>query len=383
MADPLAAAGPSMLLLARRSVNAAAHSRMADQSAWATLTARLTSARENPATDIELAERADGLAAALADRAEVGGVETRDASTGLIHAPSELSAAPASAGRDATLAAGWSAPTHEHCLVIYTTPDDLPAVERALEHLCALFSLAAHTSSTVHRGEGADDWRDEWKRHYKRQYFAGGRLLLRPTWLERQPEDPELEVRLDPGRAFGTGLHETTRLCLEAAARHCLAVVQPSDAAAQTRARSPIESILDLGCGSGILGIACLRILDGRASCHFADIENEAVEATRENLCENHLDDARVQLTCGTLADLGSGPFDLVLANIRPEVLIPSAADIAQAVVPGGTLILGGILQEEAAKVNASYIGTGHELTLESREALGDWVSLTYQRTRD
>ena len=176
------------------------------------------------------------------------------------------------------------------------------------------------------------DWEREWLKDFGPMRF-GRRLWVCPTGS--QPEQPDaVVVRLDPGLAFGTGTHATTAMCLE--------WLDSLDLAGKT--------LLDYGCGSGVLAIAALKL--GCKHAHAMDIDPQAVLATRLNAAENgvqgHLDVA------GAADDI-EGDFDVVVANILAGPLAELAADIAGHVRPGGRLGLSGILSEQAEEVREAY----------------------------
>ena len=127
-------------------------------------------------------------------------------------------------------------------LIVYTAPAALDGLRPRIDRLAAALNLTLDVEAAV---RDDDDWRDSWKQFYAPIILGGGALLLRPSWIPRRPDDPEREIVLDPGRAFGTGQHESTRLCL--------------DLACGLEGRSPAQ-VLDLGCGSGILAIAAARL---------------------------------------------------------------------------------------------------------------------------
>jgi ribosomal protein L11 methyltransferase len=184
-----------------------------------------------------------------------------------------------------------------------------------------------------------DEWRDVWK-----QYFAPrrvGKFVIVPSWEKYAAAADEVIIDMDPGRAFGTGGHPSTRLCLLAISE--LPVV---------------ERFLDVGCGSGVLAIGCARMFP-EASGLGVDVDADSVEVSRENALRNGVRE-RISLSTTPVQEV-HGPFDLVLANILPDVLIPLAGAIAARVAPGGTLILSGILRELADGVEAEYVGLGME----------------------
>ena len=187
---------------------------------------------------------------------------------------------------------------------------------------------------------------------------------MRPSWLARRDDDPPLELVLDPGRAFGTGQHETTRLCLDV-------LVALADACAAPR------RVLDLGCGSGILALAAARLFPA-ASVLAADNDPEAADTSAENAAMNQLED-RLEIRATTVLALPDG-FDLILANIRPSVLIPIAGDVARRLARGGTLVLSGILGEEADDVLAAYAEAG--LAAVGQRDLNEWCALVLRAPR-
>lgn len=279
-----------------------------------------------------IADLLDSLGAMLAEHDEVGGVETRDPTT--LEGPERPE------------------------VVIYTVPDAMARVEERARGLARELGLDARFEAEVHEG---DAWRDRWKEFYAPQILGHKTLLLRPSWIERRDDDPAREIVIDPGRAFGTGLHETTRLCLDR-------LVEAFEAG-RTFAR-----VLDLGCGSGILALAAARLFD-RAPVLAVDLDPEATATTGENVALNALENRIFTLT-GTVDAVDDARFDLVVANIRTEVLVPGAAAIAGRV--GRTLLLSGILRLEADDVANAYAATG--LVERPRTTLGDWVGLHFER---
>lgn len=298
-----------------------------DAEPWATLEIRLRDAGDG---DWNAAgERLEALAALIADDDRALGVETRDMST-------------------------LGQTTLHPELVVYTRPDALEGLGELATRLADDLRLALALVPTVRHD---DDWRDTWKQFYAPIVFGAGALLLRPSWLARRPGDPALELVLDPGRAFGTGQHETTRLCVDA-------LVDLS------RETSP-HNVLDLGCGSGILALAAARLFP-RARVTAVDNDPEATDTTRENAEHNTLAD-RLEIATATAAEL-TGAFDLILANIRPSVLVPIAGQVAARLAPGGLVVLSGILGDEADEVLPAYAAVG--LHLHARADLNEWCAL-------
>lgn len=301
---------------------------------WATLT--ITLAPET--VDADARFRLDELGAILAMRDDVDGVQTL---------------APELDPKSASTEIG---------LCVFTRPHELASLEPVATSLLEAHDLTATLQPAVHDDER---WHDAWKAFYRPLRFGDNTLLVRPSWIERQPDDPTLEVRLDPGRAFGTGLHPTTQLCIE---RLCTLAAQ---------GHTPV-SLLDLGCGSGILAMAALRLFPELRRLVAIDNDPEATETTRENAALNELA-SRLTVVTGTLHEAPPERFDLIVANIRPEVLIPIAPDLADALSEGGQLTVSGILPEESHEVDAAYRAAGWRRIGETRHFDG-WSSLDLER---
>jgi ribosomal protein L11 methyltransferase len=229
-------------------------------------------------------------------------------------------------------------------------PDAVARTEQALGHLRA-FDLRPMSGLTVTQVEDAD-WATKWREGYAPMRI--GRVTLVPTWLA-VPPDAELVIRLDPGMAFGTGLHPTTRGCLE-----LLHEVRPMPA-----------DVLDVGTGSGILALAALRL--GARRVVGWDIDRLAVEAATANAAANDLS-ARFEARLGTLPDRADERFPLVLANLVATVLVELAPRLADHTAARGTLLASGIIDTRADEVVAALVAAG--FSVEERRADGDWVSL-------
>jgi ribosomal protein L11 methyltransferase len=234
--------------------------------------------------------------------------------------------------------------------------DSVDATERALWHLQA-FGLRPVGALQVTPVDDAQ-WMDGWKAHYAPQRI--GRLLIVPTWLDEPSSEGEVALRLDPGMAFGTGLHPTTR--------GCLTLLQDL---------APMPSrLLDVGCGSGVLSLAALRLGAERAVC--LDTDPIAVEATRANAAANSLAD-RVEVRLGTLPLQPPGaPFPLLLANLVATVLVDLAVPLSNHVQLGGTLLASGIIEPRVGEVTDALAAAG--FVERSRQHDGEWISLRLER---
>ena len=240
------------------------------------------------------------------------------------------------------------------------------AAERDLGHLQAfgLRPVGEVRTREVHE----EDWARAWKRHFP-VLRVGRRLVIRPTWRRHRATGREVVLALDPGMAFGTGLHPTTRLCLAAVER-----------LAETGQLAGAR-VLDLGCGSGILALAAARL--GARAVLGLDTDPVAVEATGANARRNRL--ARiVRPRLGSLPAPGQ-PYDIVLANLVAALLVGMAGDLYMALRPGsgaagsgGRLLAGGIIVEREPEVRRALAAAG--LHMVDRDQEGDWVALEAER---
>lgn len=245
-------------------------------------------------------------------------------------------------------------------------PADDEATQQKIEIALLLLSRDGSISEPLTRLLQHRDWAEAWKEHFP-LLRMGQRLVVAPTWREHRAATDEVVIRLDPGMAFGTGLHATTRLCMVALE----GLVQPGD------------RVLDVGTGSGILAIAAARLGAGAVSA--VDVDPICVQVTAENAALNGVAD-RVSAALGTL-DTGGAPrvplvqetgYDLVLANILAEVIIDMAHDLLRVVRSGGRLVVSGILAEKAADVADALAHEG--LHLDEQLLDNGWAALIATR---
>ena len=205
-----------------------------------------------------------------------------------------------------------------------------------------------------------EDWWESWKAHF-RPTVVSSRLAVCPSWEAWNPPSPEIRViRMDPGRAFGTGTHETTRLCLGALDRWL--------------AEEPADTLLDVGSGSGILSIGASLLGVGRVVA--VDVDPVASQATRENAARNGAADVIVAV-CADLRAI-RGTYPLVVANILYEVLLGLAPLLSERVTPGGRLLLSGMLRPELPSAVSVYARFG--LLAEGNAAEGEWGALLLRK---
>lgn len=187
------------------------------------------------------------------------------------------------------------------------------------------------------------EWRDAWKRHFRAARLSD-RIAVVPSWDTFETRPGDVVISLDPGQAFGTGLHASTRLCLEELDR------------LQARGVA-VERVLDFGCGSGILAIAAAKLWPG---CRVDAVDNDplAVEATEENAARNGV----ATQVAAALEDQSAPGSPVVVANIQRNVLLDFRDHLVGKLAPGGTLVLAGLLAHQAPEVAEAYAAAGLEV---------------------
>ncbi len=201
------------------------------------------------------------------------------------------------------------------------------------------------------------DWAHNWKAFYK-PFMIGDRILVRPIWEDIDSIDgrkAEIIIDIDPGMAFGSGTHETTSMCVRALDKYI----------------GGNETLIDLGCGSGILGIAGAKL--GIQSGILIDLDQSACKIASENVISNGVDD-RLTVIHGDLLDKVSEPVEMVVANIFAEVIIGVSKDVKAILQDGGLFIASGIITEKEDDVIAALAGNGFCVLEVLRE--GGWVAI-------
>ena len=231
---------------------------------------------------------------------------------------------------------------------IYIDPGD--SIDEALSFLRERLSASGIPFTVDTAGVRDEDWQNNWRKYFQ-PIPVGERLLINPSWYTDTDPEGRAVLNIDPGLAFGTGKHETTRLCMEALERHIRGG----------------EQVLDVGCGSGILGIAA--VLLGAGSALGVDIDATAVRTANENAAVNRVAD-RFSAVEGDLVDKIRGKYDLVVANIVADAIIALSASIRSYLKPGGVYIVSGIIDTRAEDVRAAVRGS-YEIVGE--HTLGGW----------
>ena len=191
-----------------------------------------------------------------------------------------------------------------------------------------------------------EDWANNWKKYYKPSK-VGEKIVVKPIWEEYEAKDEELVVELDPGMAFGTGEHETTRMCIQALEKY----VQKD------------STVFDVGCGSGILAIAGAKLAVG------VDLDPVAVESAKENVGFNNIDN--IEILHGNLIEVIDGKADIVVANIIAEIICILTEDVSRVIKPNGYFITSGIIHDRVEMVTNKLEECGFEVVKVNKD--GEW----------
>lgn len=235
----------------------------------------------------------------------------------------------------------------------------LPLIRWDLEELsqnCKGYVPLGTLESTRREVEG-DDWLEIWKTHF-RPLHIGEKIVVCPEWIKYEKQPHEEVVLLDSNMAFGTGEHETTAMCLKLLQQYL----------------TPQSVCIDVGCGSGILGISAIKL--GAKYAYLTDIDYVAVESAKHNSEINGVAD-KVTVAHSNLLDNAEIKGDIMLANITAEILCGLAPSIPKNLKAGGTLILSGIIESRLDMVIKAF--TAQNLTLEKRLKEGEWIALSFK----
>ena len=237
-------------------------------------------------------------------------------------------------------------------------------IEKSLWYLGRISTLPAPEFTLIHEV----NWMEAWKEHYH-PIPIGQQLLILPSWI-KPTEDDRIAVRIDLGMAFGTGTHPTTQLCLLLAEEFFTAREDRKDV-----------RVIDIGCGSGILSIAAVKL--GAGETLAVDIDPQSIRASRDNATLNHIDQ-HLELGLGSVAEILQGKFsfkdaELVFANILAPVLVSLLNQgLGELVVADGCLILSGILAEQSPEVEQALYTHGFKQV--DRRQMGDWIAIAARR---
>lgn len=240
-------------------------------------------------------------------------------------------------------------------------------LERVREELEELRSFMDIGECTITESQTEDkDWINNWKQYFHQFYVDD--ILIIPSWEEVKPEDEgKMIIHIDPGTAFGTGMHETTQLCMRQLKKYVTGDTQ----------------ILDVGTGSGILSIVALKL--GAEHAVGTDLDPCAISATKENLEANYIPDGKMDVMIGNIIDdktvqdaVGYEKYDIVAANILADVLVPLTPVIVHQMKKGGIYITSGIIDDKEAVVVEAVKAAGLEVLEVTHQ--GEWVSVTARK---
>lgn len=258
--------------------------------------------------------------------------------------------------------------------------DQLEETRKKLEESLFYLGMITPVPTPVYKQIADQNWMEAWKQHYK-PILIGQRLLILPAWLE-SPEPKRIPIKIDPGMAFGTGMHPTTQLCLELMEVHFdQSQLHASRERSRRNATRNTQHVIDVGCGSGILSIAALKL--GAKTVLGVDIDIESVKNSRENADTNGVGEELI-LGQGSVTEVLSGNFPfksapLVVANILAPIIIRLFdAGLADLVESNGEIILSGILAHQAENVIEAAQAKG--LKRSDQRQIGDWVALSLQK---
>ena len=238
-------------------------------------------------------------------------------------------------------------------------------IEKRLDELSSFVDVGERT---LQLSETEDkDWINNWKQYFKP--FTVDDILIKPTWETIPEEDKDkLLIQIDPGTAFGTGQHETTQLCIRQLKKYV----------------TPGCSVLDVGTGSGILGITALKL--GAGSVFGTDLDDNAITAVGENLEANAIDGAQFQVLQGNIIDdkavqdaAGYGCYDIAVANILADVIILLQEEIPVHLKKGGIFITSGIINMKEEAVRQAF-AANDQLEVVEVTYQGEWLSVTARR---
>ena len=243
--------------------------------------------------------------------------------------------------------------------------ETLKAVRIGLEQLRSMVEIG---SGDITSSQTEDiDWINNWKQFFQSFYIDD--ILIKPTWEPLKEEDKnKFLIEIDPGISFGTGKHETTQLCIRQIRKYL----------------KEGERVLDVGCGSGILSIAALKL--GAGSVVGTDVDGDCITSTHENMTVNHLAENSGEFYVGNLIDdkafqekIGTG-YDLVVANILADIIIPMAPALYQCAKEQGVLITSGIIDFKEKEVKEALEQAGFEILEVNHQ--GEWVNVTARKNQ-
>ncbi len=237
---------------------------------------------------------------------------------------------------------------------IYISPEENPLEALSfIEERLTSENIPYETDSSLIKNE---DWENNWKKYFK-PFKIGEKLLIKPAWEEIDDACGRAVLNIEPGLAFGSGTHETTKLCLTALEKYI----------------NENSKVLDIGSGSGILSIASLLL--GAKSALGVDIDKLAVKTAKENALRNGFDESKFKVVLGNLTDKVSGKYDVILANIVADAIIRLSEDVGDFMSENGVFITSGIIDERQNEVETALFENGFKI-IDKKEENG-WALFT------
>lgn len=212
------------------------------------------------------------------------------------------------------------------------------------------FGIDIGQGSVEYKEMHEEDWANNWKQYYKPVKITD-KIVIKPIWEDYKKQDGELIIELDPGMAFGTGTHETTRMCIKALDKYV----------------KPNTTVFDVGCGSGILAIAAAKL--GAKHVVGVDLDPVAVASSKENISFNSIDN--IEVLEGNLLDVVDGKADIVVANIIAEIICVLTEDVKKALNKDGLFITSGIIHDRVDMVKEKFEECGFEVLEINKD--GEW----------
>jgi len=249
-------------------------------------------------------------------------------------------------GNDVTVKAWFSDDVDKEALI-----NDIQA---SLKELSQYMNIGSGEIKTVLRDDR--EWKDTWKQYFKPFKFTE-KIVVKPSWEEYEPKGDEIVIELDPGTAFGTGTHETTRMCALLGEKHL----------------KKGDKVLDLGCGTAILALSAVKL--GASHALAVDIDDAACKAARLNV-EMNGESSRIEVRKGELKSISRETFDLIFVNIIADIILEVSADIKYYTKNNTRVILSGIIKSRRDEVIEAYKAQGFTLVEEMTQ--GEWVAVVF-----
>ena len=236
-------------------------------------------------------------------------------------------------------------------------PEKIAVIREKIRNLTE-FGLSIGSGTVELSNVNQEDWESAWKQYFKPVHVTD-RIVVKPEWEEYSPQEGEIVIEIDPGMAFGTGTHETTSMCINQIEKNLKSG----------------DTVIDIGCGSGILSMAA--VLLGAEKATGVDLDPVAVRVALENVELNNLQD-KIEILHGNLTDVIREKADIVVANIMADIILILLEDVREFIKDDGLFISSGIIQEKRAAVEARLLEKNFSIV--EVETKGEWCAITAQK---